>query len=148
VSLVYVGGRKRGQKRMTEHTSIELVQQAYRSVGSGDLSKLLDALSSDVIWELPEMEHVPFSGTWHGREGVAEFFRRLVESQDVLEFEPEEFMASGEKVIVLGTFTMHVKATNRNSRSAWVHVWTIKDGKVSRMREYVDTLAVSRAHTP
>jgi len=41
---------------------------------------------------------------------------------------------------------MRVKATGKSSASRWVHVWTIKAGEVSYMREYVDTLAVNTAH--
>ena len=69
------------------------------------------------------------------------------EVQDVVEFEPQEFIAQADKVVVLGRFTMRVKATGRASRSAWVHVWTIEGGKVAYVREYVDTLAVSQSHS-
>ena len=93
------------------------------------------------------MPNVPFAGTWKGRQKVGEFFRQMAETQDIVEFAPEEFVGHSDKVIVLGRFTMHVKATGKDSRSDWVHVWTIKDGKVGEMREYVDALAVSRAHT-
>lgn len=39
----------------------------------------------------------PFAetGTWQGREQVGHFFRRTAEVQDVVEFEPEEFIAPG-----------------------------------------------------
>ena len=72
----------------------------------------------------------------------------MVEVQDVVEFEPEEFIAKREKVVVLGHFTMRVKATGKLSHSQWVHVWKVDEGKISYMREYVDTLAVSRAYSP
>jgi ketosteroid isomerase-like protein len=41
---------------------------------------------------------------------------------------------------------MHVKATGKDSRSEWAHVWTIEEGQVTQMQEYVDTAAVIRAH--
>jgi ketosteroid isomerase-like protein len=31
--------------------------------------------------------------------------------------------------------------------AAWAQVWTVKAGKVTDFREYVDTAAVSRAYT-
>jgi ketosteroid isomerase-like protein len=40
-----------------------------------------------------------------------------------------------------------VKATGKESRSEWAQVWTVKDGVITHMQEYVDTAAVSRAHT-
>ena len=72
----------------------------------------------------------------------------MVEVQDVAEFEPEEFIAKGQKVVVLGHFSMCVKATGKVSRSHWVHVWKVDQGKISYMREYVDSLAVSQAYSP
>jgi uncharacterized protein len=92
------------------------------------------------------MESVPFSGTWRGHDGVMQFMRTLGESQDVLEFRPEEFVAQDDEVIVLGHFRMRVKSTGRVSESAFAQVWTVDSGKITRFREYVDTAAVSRAH--
>ena len=133
---------------MNQQANVLLIQKAYQRVKAGDFPSFLDLLAADVLWILPEMPNVPFAGTWKGRQQVAEFFRRLAETQDIVQMEPEEFIGHGDKVIVLGRFTMHVKATGKDSRSDWVHVWTVKDGKVTAMREYVDTLAVSTAHMP
>ena len=96
---------------------------------------------------MPPIANVPFAGTWQGREQVGEFFRKMAEVQEIVEFEPEDFVAQGDKVVVLGRFWMHVKATGRDSRSEWAHVWTVKEGAITHMQEYVDTAAVSRAHT-
>jgi len=132
---------------MNEQASTKLVQEAYQRVKTGDVQSALNLLAEDVLWELPDMPNVPFAGSWRGRQQVGTFFQRVAESQDIVEFNPEEFVAHGDKVVVLGRFTMRVKSTGRDSRSAWVHVWTITDGKVSHMREYVDSFAVSQAHT-
>jgi len=131
---------------MPEQSNAKLVQQAYQVFKEGQIESFLNLLSKDVLWVLPEMPNVPFAGTWNCRDGVAQFFSRMREVQDVEEFEPEEFIAQGNKVVVLGRFTMRIKVTG--ARSAWAHVWTIQDGVVTAVREYVDTLAVSRAHGP
>ena len=133
---------------MNEETNTKLIQQAYQSIKTGDIPSFLDILAENVLWIMPDMPNVPFAGTWQGRDQVGQFFRRMVEVQNVVEFEPAEFIAKGEKVVVLGHFVMRVKATGKVSRSQWVHVWKLDEGKVSYMREYVDTLAVSRAYSP
>jgi ketosteroid isomerase-like protein len=132
---------------MNEQGNVQLVKHAYQSIQRGDFQSFLNALTSDVLWELPEMANVPFAGTWHGRQQVGQFFKQLMEVQDIVESEPEQFIAQGDKVVVLGRFTMRVKATDKVFRSAWAHVWTMKGDLASGVREYVDTLAVSRAHT-
>jgi ketosteroid isomerase-like protein len=125
-----------------------LVQRAYQSVGTGDIQTLLNLLTEDVIWELPEMPNVPFSGTWRGRKEVAKFFSIMADVQDVVEFEPDQFVAQGDQVVALGHFTMRIKATGKLAKSKFAHVWTFKNGQVTEMREYVDSLAVSQAHQP
>ena len=60
--------------------------------------------------QLPETENVPFAGKWQGREEVGQFFSKVFELQDIVEFEPEEFIAQGDKVVVLGRFSMRIKA--------------------------------------
>lgn len=132
---------------MNEETNVKWIQQAYQSIQTRDMPSFLNLLTEDVVWIVPDMPNVAFAGTWHGRKQVGEFFHRVAEVQDVLEFKPEEFIAQHKTVVVLGHFMMQVKATGKPSRSEWVHVWKFEGDKVSYMREYVDTLAVSRAHT-
>lgn len=132
---------------MNEQENTRLVQQAYQSIKAGDNQSFLNALAEDVQWQLPEMKNVPFAGMWQGRDQVEQFFSKVAETQDVVEFEPEEFIAQGNQVVVLGNFLMRVKSTGRDSRSDWAHAWTVKDGKITHFREYVDTAVVSNAHT-
>lgn len=132
---------------MNEQENTRLVQQAYQNMKAGDMQSFLNLLAEDVQWELPEMENVPFAGKWQGREQVGQFFGIVNETQDTVEFEVDDFIAQGDKVVVLGRFLMHVKSTDKDSRSNWAHVWTVKGGKVTHFYEYVDTATVSRSHT-
>jgi ketosteroid isomerase-like protein len=131
---------------MGEQENTRLVQEAYQRVRAGEFDAFLNALDSAIEWHLPAMENVPFAGTWRGREGVREFFRTVRESQEIVEFKPEQFVAQGDTVVVLGRFVMRVKSTGRESASLWAHVWTIAGGKIAHYREYVDTATVSIAH--
>jgi uncharacterized protein len=131
---------------MNEQENTRLVQQFYQSQKAGHMESLLNFLARDVQWELPAMENVPFAGKWLGREGVGQFFGQVSKVQDVAEFEPEEYIAQGNKVIVPGRFTMRIKATGRNVSSTRAHVWTVENGQITRFYEYVDTAVVSSAH--
>lgn len=68
-----------------------------------------------------------------------------MDTQEDIEFRPEQFIAQHDTVIVLGRFVMRVKATDREFTSDWAHCWTIRSGRVTRFREYVDTAAVTSA---
>ncbi|HEY6189949.1 MAG TPA: nuclear transport factor 2 family protein [Pyrinomonadaceae bacterium] len=124
----------------------QLVTQAYERFKSGDIRALLGLLSDDVAWQLPETENVPFSGKRSGREQVAQFFQSLGESQDVLQFEPQELIADGDKVVSLGQYKWRVKATGREYGGDWAHVFTVRDGKITGFHEYMDTASAAAAY--
>jgi ketosteroid isomerase-like protein len=133
---------------MSEQTNVQLVRHAYESVANRYMQKFLDLLHPEVEWKLPKMENVPFAGIWRGHEQVLRFMTLIAETQEVVEFKPDEFIAQNNDVVVLGHFFMRVRATGRDSISDWAHYWTVKNGKVTQFREYVDTAAVSKAHDP
>lgn len=123
-----------------------IAQQAYENFKTGNIQALLDQLSDDVTWQLPEIEGVPLSGKRTGRDGVREFFATLARDQEVIEFEPREFVAQGGKVVSLGHYKWRVKDTGRDFASDFAHVFTIRDGKVTGFREYFDSAAVAAAY--
>jgi uncharacterized protein len=124
---------------MDERENTQLVQQAYRDFQNGDIPALLDALSEDVEWVVPEVEGVPGRGTWRGPEQVGEFFRILSDTQEPRQLDLREYVAQGDKVVVLGHYVWHVKATGKEWESDFVHALSVRDGKVTRFQEYTDT---------
>ena len=102
---------------MSEHENRQLVEQAYATFKAGDIPTLLQSLSEDVTWQLPEIENVPFAGKRQGRGAVGEFFSTLASLQDARSFEEREFIAQGDKVVVLGHYVWQVKANGAPSRA-------------------------------
>jgi hypothetical protein len=131
---------------MSEQENIGLVRQAYQNFTTGNIQALINLMSEDVTWQLPEIENVPFSGRREGQAQVAEFFSLLSGDQDVVQFEPREFVAQNDKVVALGTYNWRVKATGREYGGEWAHVFTVQDGKISGFYEYMDTAAAKAAH--
>ena len=70
----------------------------------------------------------------------------MARDQEVLEFEPREFIAQGDKVVSLGNYRWRVKDTGREFKSDFVHIFTIRDGKIVRFREHLDTAAAAAAY--
>jgi ketosteroid isomerase-like protein len=59
--------------------------------------------------------------------------------------EPPEFVAQGDRVMVIGVATGKIKATNKPFKDDWVFAITVRNGKVANIREYIDTQALARA---
>lgn len=130
---------------MSEQENTKIVQQAYENFKTGNIQALLEQLSEDVEWQLPDIANVPFAGKREGREQVGQFFIVLADVQDVLQFEPGEFVAQGDKVISLGHYMWRVKSNSREYGGDFAHVFTISDGKISGFHEYMDTAAAANA---
>ena len=81
---------------MSEHENRQFVEQAYANFKAGDIPTLLQSLSEDVTWQLPEIENVPFAGKRQGRGAVGEFFSTLASLQGARSFEEREFIAEGD----------------------------------------------------
>jgi hypothetical protein len=77
---------------------------------------------------------------------VRDIFSAIAEDLEVLPFEPREYIAQGDKVVALGRYSWRVKATGREFSSDFAHVCTVRDGKIVRFHEYMDTAAEVRAH--
>jgi ketosteroid isomerase-like protein len=131
---------------MVEQANVRTVQEIYAAFGRGDIPALLGALAEDVEWSVAGPQEVPHAGKRRGRAEVAAFFPVLAETEEFEQFEPREFIAQGDQVVVLGYLRSRVKATGRRYENEWAMVWTLRDGKVTRFRTYEDTAAEAAAY--
>ena len=131
---------------MSEQENVQLIQRTYENYKAGDLEGVLRAFAESVEWIQPQVEGISFSGTRRGRDQVAEFFATMSAAQESIQFEPQEYIAQGDRVVALGHYRWHAKATGRDWESDWAHVYTIRDGQVIRFQEYTDTAKVIAAH--
>jgi ketosteroid isomerase-like protein len=125
--------------------NLEIVQDAYAKFGNGDIAGLLALLSTDVHWQVPEIENSSFGGKCQGQEAVGNFFAALVADEDITLFEPREFIDGGDKIVVLGRSGSTVKATGKSYETDWVHIFAVKDGKITSFLEFFDNAAATRA---
>jgi ketosteroid isomerase-like protein len=123
----------------------EIVQKGYECFGNGDIAGLLALFSDDISWTVPEIENAAFAGSRQGKAAVAEFFSLLNEGEDITHFAPTEFLADGDKVVVLGESTATVRSTGKTYSTDWVHIFTVNDGEVTNFLEFFDNATATRA---
>lgn len=126
-------------------SNVAFVQSLYRAFATGDIPVLLAALSPSVEWGEPANPFNPAAGTRKGHEGFLEWLRTGNEAEEVLVLEPREFLANPESVAVVGYTKCRARATNKIYETEFVHLITIKDGKIQRFREFFDTFAAAEA---
>ena len=132
---------------MNEDKNVTVVKDAYLAYMDRNIPALLRCLTEEVRWfEVGPQELLPTAGTRKGREQVGEFFATLERSEEVQSFRPQQFVAQGDKVVVIGDLKSRVRLTGAEIKSPWVHVFTISDGKISEFRSFYDTAAALIAY--
>jgi ketosteroid isomerase-like protein len=132
---------------MAEQDTKKVVEGAYDAFGRRDIPDLLGRLTDDVEWSTPgEAVGIPYAGPKRGRDEVAGFFQALAGAEEITDFRPREFIAQGDKVVVLGNYKGHVISTRREYDIDWIQVFTVRDGKISGFREFLDTAALAECY--
>jgi len=129
---------------MSIEKNVEIVKDFFAAVGSGDKQRLLALVAEDIEWIIPG-ENWPLAGTHRGHAGLASVLQKATEEVETTYPQPPEFIAQGDRVLVIGVATGEIKATNKPFEDYWVFDITVRDGKLTRIREYIDTQALARA---
>ena len=120
----------------------EIVRSFYDKLKAGDAPGALGLMAHDIEWIA--MWHYKVNG--RGPERVAEgLFKPLMAEWSSFALEPAEFIVDGDNVVSLGRFTGVQGSTGKQAEAGYSHVWTVKDGKITRFRQYIDTLAIAEA---
>jgi ketosteroid isomerase-like protein len=129
---------------MSVQENVQVVKDFFAAMGSGDKEGLL-ALCADDIERIVPGEDWSLAGTHRGHAGLRAFLQKASETMETSFPEPPEYVAQGDRVMVVGFATGRIKATNRTFEDHWVFAMTVRNGKVAKIREYVDTQALARA---
>jgi ketosteroid isomerase-like protein len=127
------------EKRMTEENE-KRVRAFYEATVPGHRESLRGLQSPHVVYDLPE--GMPIGcGHFEGLQDVLErFLTNFYRAFDVL-FVPEEFIAAGENVVAIG----RIQGKTRKAAVPFVHVWTVREGYLQRLRAFADTALLARA---
>ena len=129
---------------MSTEKNVQVVKDFLAAIGSGDKQRVLALVAEDVEWIIPG-EGWPLAGTHRGHTGLAATLRKASEEVEMTYPKPPEFVGQGDRVLVVGVATGKIKATNRTFKDDWVFDITVRNGKLTKIREYIDTQALAKA---
>lgn len=126
-------------------TPIDIASSFYDALGRGDVPAILSLLDPQVEWT--EAERFPYyGGTWHGPQAVlANLIVPLSGEWNGFSAKAHDFIAEGDRVVALGTYSGTFKKTGRSFSAAFAHVWTVRGGKITRFNMHTDTAKVLEA---
>src|SRR3984885_2595346 len=122
---------------MSVEENVQIVKDFFAAMGSYNKQDLLALVAEDIEWIIPG-EDWPLAGTYRGHAELAAVLQKASDEVEMTYPEPPEFVAQGDRVLVVGVATGRIKATNRPFKDDWVFDITVRDGKVTNIREYID----------
>lgn len=123
-----------------QDTNIAATEKLFEAFGAGDIPGILALCNDDIRIEFyGPADIIPYADMYDGMEAARRFFETVLSSVDIHVFEPQEFLADKDKVIVTGVLHLTAKSTGRDIRSDFVHVITMKDGKWQKFRDFMNT---------
>jgi ketosteroid isomerase-like protein len=129
---------------MTIEENVQIVKDFFSAIRAGDEGALLALVADDIEWIIPGKDW-PLAGTHRGRAELADLLRKASQALETSYPRPPEFVAQADRVLVVGVATGKINATGKTFEDDWVFDITVQDGKVAKIREYIDTQALARA---
>ena len=124
----------------TAKTNVQVIQQAFQDFLQGNIRGVIDSCDDSVEWGSYKNPEIPTARMFYGKEGVQEFFTAITNNIDYKVFDPREFIAQGDTVMVLGHHSGMVKKTGKSFDHDWCMHFKIKNEKVTYYFVFVDTL--------
>jgi uncharacterized protein len=124
---------------ITSDQTTAVVLPLYDAFARRDVPAGLACMADDIEWH--EAAGLPWGGFHFGPAAVAKgVFAPALERVPDLAVTPEEIVTSGDAVIVVQRYTGTVAATGAGLNLLGVGVWNVCDGRISRYRQFVDTV--------
>lgn len=134
---------------MDGQSNVERLRRAYeewRKTG-GDGAVWHDLFADRILFGsigngAPGLE---FSRARVTREEVMEYFAELGRDWEMIDYQPREFIAEGERVAMLGECSWRHRATGNVLTTPKADFWRFERGKAIDFYEFYDTLRASKA---
>jgi uncharacterized protein len=131
---------RKGEEVTVAQENVQVVRRIYESFGSGDIPAVLEQMDQSIEWNEAENFVYADLNPYIGPQAVLEgLFTRLGSEWEGFAPTPEEWLDAGDRVVVPGTYTGTYKATGREVRAQFAHVWGVRGGRVQSFQQYTDT---------
>ena len=125
-------------------TNGEIIKGVYEAFAAGDVPAVLGAFDADIAWT--EAAGFMYAGTYNGpNEVLTGVFMRLATEWEGFAAKVDTIIDGGDgNVAAIGSEGGKYLKTGKTSTVPCVHEWELKDGKVIRFRQHLDTLTLAR----
>src|SRR5947199_5837398 len=109
---------------MSIEKNVQIVKNFLAALGRRDKQGLLALSAEDIEWIIPG-EDWPLAGTHRGHAGLEDLLQKASETVET-STKPREFVAQGDRVLVVGFARGTIIATNKTFEDDWVFAITVR----------------------
>lgn len=118
------------------------VEKMFSAFSQGDIEKIVDTVSEDSVWIYHGTQIIP-KGSFERKEGVRAFFTNILERTEIINFEAQQYIVEGNRVVVLGHEHQKVKRSGKELKQKWVQIYTVENELITRMEEFATSEEVN-----
>ena len=122
-------------------SNVDVVKSAYEAFSRGDVPAVLGAMDPSIEWRQAEGNpYMPSGDPWIGPDAVlTNLFVKLGSEWDAFSVHPKTYHEAGDSIIVEARYTGTYKETGKSLDTQVCHIWGVKEGKLTRFQQYVNT---------
>jgi ketosteroid isomerase-like protein len=118
--------------------NVEIVRDSLKAFGDGGLDVAAEFWHPDINWRAIEGA-LDDAGEIHGKEAMRGYAQDWLDTFEDITFTPEELLDVGDdRVIAVQRLTGRARLSGIESGLRYAVVYTLRDGKIVRGREYGD----------
>ncbi len=131
-----------------EERNLSLLRHLYAEYQKGLLEPLFEMLADDAVWCSDGPSELPWSGKFEGPAGVRRYFEILAQEVEIQSYETREFIAQGDRVVVLAGIQIVHKRVKRCESYDKIDIFKMRDGRLLEFHEFYDTAKAMAACRP
>jgi uncharacterized protein len=128
-------------------TNLTIIKGVYNAFATGDFPEFLNAMDPNIEWN--EAENFPYAdgNPYIGPEAVIQgVMSRIGADWEYWTITDQVYHVTQEAmVIVTARYNAKHRITGKVINAQVTHMWTLKDGKITRFQQCADTLQVTNA---
>ena len=128
--------------------NVEVVRRLYEQLAAGDSEGAFEVYDPEIEWDgsrVPWLLELGFDPVYRGHDGVRAVLRSFFAAWESIEYCPRELVDAGDDVVALVEISARGRASGIEVAYEHPQVWTLRDGKVVRMRVFADRAEALRA---
>ena len=133
------------ERTSTMRPPLEIVKELYARLTAGDSGGALALMSDDIEWITMMDYKVDGRGPQKVLEGM---LRPAMQEWQPYTLTPHEFICDGGKIVSVGRFKGTNRVTGKHVEVDYSHIWEVRDGKIVRHRQFIDTGKIEPARRP